>query len=68
MQPPKFGSLDALRDKDREDSDEDEQKFFVGGVGKGGGGSGQVLLCLRVMACRHLCHTVFHVFVAVLDA
>jgi hypothetical protein len=43
-QPPKFGSLDALKAgaNGRDDEDEDEQKLFVGGMGKGGGGSGQV--------------------------
>ena len=46
-QPPKFGSLDALKQAGAgggEDSDEDEQKFFVGGMGKGGGGSGQSVI------------------------
>ena len=46
-QPPKFGSLDALKQAGAgggEDSDEEEQKFFVGGMGKGGGGSGQSVI------------------------
>jgi UBX domain-containing protein 1 len=42
LQPPKFGSLDALKaGAGSDDDDDDQQKFFVGGMGKGGGGSGQ---------------------------
>ena len=66
IQPPKFGSLDALKAgaNGGDDDDDDEQKLFVGGMGKGGGGSGQVLedsssfpscarsCCSRTWMCR----------------
>jgi len=50
-QPPKFGSLDALKKGSAgggDDDDEDKEKLYAGGVGRNGGGSGQVSQILQI--------------------